>query len=154
MKIFFAAMCISLTAFSCCGPKSISRTIDPEQGIAGYVKEITGNQMPSPDAPQQEGTAIKTTVHVFEPTAIHQVKRVGTSALYETIQTKFIKSVETDDKGYFAIELPPGRYSLFTMVGDKFYSNSFDSNNFISPVTVREGEVTRVNLTISERATF
>lgn len=125
-----------------------------KQGITGFVKEISGNQMPSPGVPPAEGVGIKTTIYVYELTNLSQVDRIGSSAFYNGIRTKFIRTVDSDSTGKFSLSLPPGRYSLFTRVDDKFYANLFDQENNIAPVTVEENRRSEVNITVSARATY
>lgn len=125
-----------------------------EQGLSGYIKEIKGNQMPSPDIQPEEPKGVRTTVYIYEPTNISQVVRIGNSPFYNAIHTKLVKSVVSDSLGYFITPLPAGTYSLFTKVDGKFYANSFDAQNNIAPATVEENKLTKVNFVISARATF
>ena len=125
-----------------------------EQGLSGYIKEIKGNQMPSPDVQPEAPKGVRTTVYIYEPTNISQVVRIGNSPFYNAIRTKLIKSVESDSLGYFITPLPVGTYSLFTKVDGKFYANSFDAQNNIAPATVEENKLTKVNFLISARATY
>ena len=154
MNRFFAVLGFSLLLGSCRSTKEAAAGRSPAQGISGYVKERTGNQMPSPDVPESDGRAVKTTVYVYEATHISQASRIGSSPFYSSIATKLVKTAESDDKGYFTAELPAGTYSLFTMVDGKLYANSFDRRNNIAPVTVEENKVSEVNITISARATY
>lgn len=125
-----------------------------EQGLSGYIKEVVGNQMPSPDIQPQEPKGVQTTLYIYELTNINQVVRIGNAPFYSAIHTKMIKSVVSDSLGYFITPLPTGTYSLFTKVDGKFYANSFDSQNNIVPATVEENKVTKVNFVISAKATY
>jgi hypothetical protein len=55
-----------------------------------------------------------------------------------------VKQADTDDTGYFKLELPPGHYSLFTKKNGLFYASQFDTRNNIAPVEVTAGKMTRV----------
>jgi hypothetical protein len=124
------------------------------QGLSGYIKEVIGNQMPSPDVQPGEPRGFKTTLYIYEPTNINQVETIGNSSFYSAIHTKLVTSVESDSLGYFITPLPAGTYSLFTKLDGKFYANSFDSQNNIAKTTVEENKLTKVNIVISARATF
>ena len=154
MKVFFAILGFSLLIAACSSTQNLSKSMVINQGIRGIVTERTGNQMPSPDVPSSEGKPIKTTIYVYEQTHLNQVQRAGTAPLYDTILSKFVKSVESDENGMFEIDLPTGNYSLFTKVKGKYYANHFDDKNNIAPVTVKKNKVTEVNITVSASASF
>lgn len=125
-----------------------------QQGIKGYVRQVTGNQMPSPDLPPAAPKGIKTTVYVYQKTAIGQVERSGTEPFYTAVKTKLVRTVQTTGKGYFFVSLPVGSYSLFTKVGNRFYANSFDADNNIAVVEVTKGKVSEVNIKMDAGATY
>jgi hypothetical protein len=153
MKRFFSLLGFSLL-LSCHSSREAGSKTEVKQGISGHVRERTGNQMPSPDAPGSEGKAVVTKVYVYEATDLSQVERVGTSSFYHSIKTKLLKTADSDENGFFSVELPAGNYSLFTMVDGKFYANSFDSRNNIAPVTVEKNKCSQVNITISAKASY
>jgi hypothetical protein len=151
MRIFFALLCSFLLA---CHPAHTLSNKNINQGISGYVQEVSGNRMPSPDAPPASPRGIRTTVYIYEPTNTGQVDRIGTSAFYHSIRTKLIRSVKTDASGYFAIALPAGSYSLFTRIDGKFYANNFDQMNNIALTTVVPDMVSLVKITVNSKAVY
>ncbi len=154
MKVFFTLLGIYFLQTACVSTQKASDAVTIDQGIRGRVVEKSGNQMPSPDVPESEGKALKTTVYVYESTNVSQVEREGTSPFYRAIHTRLVKTVDSDSQGRFALELPAGEYSLFTKIGDRFYANSFDARNTIAPVTVTKGQVSEVNITVSATAAY
>ncbi len=110
--------------------------------------------MPAPGKPAVEAKPIITTIYIYEATNLSQVERVGSSPFYETISTRFIKSVASDESGKFSLALPAGSYSIFTKVDGKFYANSFDSKNNIALTVVEENKFSEVNIVISNKASF
>lgn len=149
--LFFLFLCCA--GFSGC---SSTKKLDPSmitQGITGTVTESTGNQMPMKGAPPAGVKGILSTVYVFEPTHLRQVKQVGTSPLYTKISTKQVASAQTDAEGRFTIDLPPGSYSVFVKQGDYFFANTFDTENNISVFKVEEGKLTTVNIAVNHKAT-
>jgi len=125
-----------------------------EQGITGKVLWVSGNQMPSPDAPQSSGKrGIQRTIYVYELTNASQA--TTTDGVFHTnIQTKLVTQVETDANGNFAVSLPPGKYSLFTKEEKGLYANLFDGEMNIFPVEVQRGQVTNVEFLINYKASY
>ncbi len=113
-------------------------------GIKGYVYEMKGNQMPSPDEPRQAPKGIKTQVYIYELTGPSQVVRDERPGFYKSVNTKLVKQVSTDNKGYFSVKLKPGTYSVFTAVDSLLYANMFDQDNNIYPVEVVKKKMTEV----------
>jgi hypothetical protein len=120
------------------------------QGIEGIVYPVSGNRMPSPNRKPGPSSprGIKSTVYVFELTNISQVTRQGQTSYYPMINTKLVRQADTDDTGYFKIDLPPGHYSVFTRKGDLFYASRRDEKNNIAPVEVIAGMYARVDCKI------
>ena len=110
--------------------------------------------MPAPGKPAVEAKPVSTTVYIYEATNLSQVERMGTSPFYNSISTKFIKSVQSDEAGKFMLKLSVGHYSLFTKVDGKFYANQYDSKNNIALVMVEENKFSEVNIIISDKASF
>lgn len=155
MKGNLFLLCILLTAtIACSSVKKGQTPIIIREGIAGRVTELTGNQMPMRGSIPPQPTGVKTTVYVYAPTTTAQVTRIGTSPAYTAITTNRVASVDTDSSGNFSIALPPGDYSLFIKQGEHFYANLFNQLNQIALFTVKPGEVTTANLTISSGAHF
>jgi len=115
-------------------------------GAKGHVYLVSGNQMPSPslDQAHTKPNGIKTTLYIYDLTNISEVSRQGSSAFYSDISTREIKKVETDENGFFKVELKPGWYSLFAKKGALYYSSQFDEKNNIHPIEVKRGKTTEV----------
>lgn len=113
-------------------------------GIQGYVYEVKGNQMPSPDEKREPPRGIHTDVYIYELTSSAQTVAGDRPGFYKSISSKLIKQVSTDNKGFFKVKLPPGKYSLFTKVDSVFYANLFDERNNIYPVEVVKKKMTDV----------
>src|SRR5262245_61390217 len=141
MRVILTLVYISLTFVACNHSKNLTSTNKLKQGIAGFVKEVTGNQMPGPGRELPEPKGVRTIVFVYETTNVSQTDQVNGSPFYTAIRTRLIDSVHTDEKGFFSLSLVPGAYSLFTKVDGKYYSNNFDTKNNIAPVTVEANRV-------------
>jgi len=123
-------------------------------GIEGYIFRISGNRMPSPDVNLSPPKGEKAVLYIYELTSLSQVTRQGESAFYSSIRTRLVRSVSSDERGYFFVSLPPGEYSLFTKKDALFYANNFDGNNHIAPVKVVAQKVSQVNVNIDYDAVY
>ena len=127
------------------------------QGIQGQVFWLEGNQMPQmmedgqiPPQPAKRG--VKRTVKIHELTHINQA-RLG-DALFGDIETPLVWEIETDESGNFSVELPAGRYSLFTVEENGHFANILDLDSYINPFEVKEGEWTQADILINYQAVY
>lgn len=125
-----------------------------KQGIKGKVVWVSGNQMPSPDAPPPAPKPMKTILYIYELTNRSQVKSTDGGPFYSSISTRLIKEVRSDAEGRFKVKLPAGSYSIFTRKGDLFYANTFDQHNNIAPVTVEVGSFATVEVRVDYDAAY
>lgn len=151
IQLLFILLCLGL-ALGCKSPK------EKTQGIHGQLFWVEGNLMPQAS---EEGTGpternlrqgVQRTVKIHSLTHIDQLS-IG-DYLIGNIQTPEISSFETDPDGSFRIELPIGKYSLFTLEQDGFFANIFDSENHINPVEVKAGEWSRFDIIINYKAVY
>ena len=113
-------------------------------GIKGHVYLVSGDQMPSPDAPQSTPKGVKTTLYIYSLTNISEVSRERSSGFYKSISTELVKEIQTDEEGYFKTIIKPGMYSLFVKKGNLLFSSQFDEKNNIHPVEVKSGKMAEV----------
>ncbi|WP_158859710.1 carboxypeptidase-like regulatory domain-containing protein [Lunatibacter salilacus] len=151
IQYLFVLLCLGL-AVGCKSPK------EKTQGIHGQLFWVEGNLMPqatedgSGPTEQNPRQGVQRTVKIHSLTHIDQLS-IG-DYLIGTIQTPEIASFETDPDGSFRIELPIGKYSLFTVEQDGFFANIFDSENHINPVEVKAGEWSRFDIIINYKAVY
>jgi len=96
---------------------------------------------------------VKRTVYVYELTTFSDVEQIDHTSFFSAINTKLVTIVESDNEGFFQIELETGNYSLFVKEDGKLYSNLFDSNG-IFPVNIDLDQVSEVRFNITYKATF
>lgn len=151
LQYLFIILCVGL-AVGCKSPK------EKTQGIHGQLFWVEGNLMPQAT---EDGTApseskirqgVQRTVKIHSLTHMDQLS-IG-DYLIGTIQTPEIASFETEQDGSFRIELPIGKYSLFTVEQDGFFANTFDSENHINPVEVKAGEWSKFDIIINYKAVY
>ena len=102
------------------------------------------------DRPGKKGVA--RTIRIHELTHINQA-RLG-DYLFGDIETPLVAEVETDGEGRFSIELPIGKYSLFTVEESGYFANIFDLDSYINPVEVKKGEWTEANILVNYEAAY
>ena len=141
-----------LALFSQCKP------LKPEgQGITGRVTWVEGNQMPSisdqASPKQPEGkSGISRTVRVYPLVNISDMR--VEEGLFTSIHVDPISETESDENGNYSLQLPPGRYSVFTVEENGLFASIFDGDGYVMPVTVREDEWTLVNIEINYMAAY
>ena len=137
-----------------CYPGRTSQSPGIKQGISGFVYLESGNRMPMKGAEPQKARGLSTTIYVYEATSLGQVSRVGVSPYYTAIYSKPVTTVLSDSTGAFTVGLAPGIYSLFVKQGNRFYANTFDTNNLIAPVTVEKEKLAKASITVNSSATY
>lgn len=134
-----------------------------KQGIFGQLREVRGNQMPSPDVK----TNSKGRVLAKQSYQIYQVAQLtdaeGGLPLFNKINKTLVAKGKTDQNGYFQAKLPVGRYSIFVVINvantsgptsQKLFASLMDGNNEIAPVEVKPDQVTRYDVVVNYRAAY
>ncbi|WP_209330407.1 carboxypeptidase regulatory-like domain-containing protein [Lunatimonas salinarum] len=129
------------------------------QGLRGQVFWVEGNLMPqvSEDgmaAPKeaQAKRGVTRTLRIHALTTLDQVS-LG-DFLIGSILTEQVAELETESDGTFQIELPVGKYSVFTVEDDGYFANVFDRDNHINPVEVKEGVWSFLEIVVNYRAVY
>jgi hypothetical protein len=151
--ILFIFFIVMLSALSCSNSRQLTGQ-KIQQGIEGIVQIVKGDRMPSPDLPLAAPAGYATTIYIHQLTAASQLRKADKTGWYTSIPTPLVATVKTDSTGHFAVELPPGQYSIFVQYENGFYANWFNEKNQIGPAEVLENKVTKLKLLISAEATF
>jgi hypothetical protein len=151
--ILFIFFIVMLSALSCSNSRQLTGQ-KIQQGIEGIVQIVKGDRMPSPDLPLAAPAGYATTIYIHQLTAASQLRKADNTGWYTSIPTPLVATVKTDSTGHFAVELPPGQYSIFVQYENGFYANWFNEKNQIGPAEVFENKVTKLKLLISAEATF
>lgn len=142
---------LTILTFSCKSAK-----IDT-QGLRGQVYWLEGNQMPQmvdegKEVERSEKKGVARTLRIHELTHINQA-RLG-DYLFGDIETPLVAEVETDDHGRFSVELPVGKYSVFTVEESGYFANIFDLDSYINPIEVEKGEWTHADILVNYEAAY
>ena len=125
-----------------------------EQGITGKVLWKEGNMMPGPGQPAQEATPVVREILIYELTHTSKATYAEGSPLYGKVDSQLIKKAERDQKCNFKVQLPPGRYSLFTQEEEGLFANQFDGQGNIQVVEVKAGTYTELTVDIDYKAAY
>ena len=139
---------------SCMSQQTIQAS---KQGLFGKVLWVAGNQMPMIiEEGQQDDRKgprpIEREIVVFEQTRTSDTEMEN--GFYKNIKTKEVARFKTDKNGQFFINLKPGIYSLFTVEEDGLWANTFDGENRINPIEIKEDEISQITITINYDAAY
>lgn len=149
--LIFSAIIVLAAVTKRCEP-----TID--QGLAGEVRWLEGNLMPTigeepeTDDEKRKGEPVQRELHIYELTTMDEATAEGT--FFYDIQSPLVKTVESDKDGYFQVELPAGRYSVFVQEEEGLFANIFDGEGNINPVEIKNDEVTKITIEINYKAAY
>ena len=125
------------------------------QGIQGRVRRLSGNQMPSNTEQPVSGNIdfVQTTIWIFAD----RIPGNGAPqwSLAEAEQhPNLVRRVESDRHGHYAVDLPPGEYTVFAQYGDVLYLNAFQADGSYKTTEVVPNQVQELDLTNTENAFF
>jgi hypothetical protein len=123
-----------------------------KQGIEGKLIWVEGNQMPGPDRKPAPAQGVVREVYIYPLLSMSDVKIEG--VFVSEVNQKPIIKIQSHQNGNFAVNLPPGEYSILIKEADGFFVNSFDSQNHLNPVLVKSRGVTRMEIIINYRASY
>jgi hypothetical protein len=101
-------------------------------------------------------TKVPTRLHFYEPTQQNQTTILSLEGFYSEIRTERIGSTNSNQDGFFEIELEPGTYSVFAEDTDEgiFYSFGMDDTGFINTVVVHPDSVSAFQFNFVFEAIF
>lgn len=124
-------------------------------GLYGTLASMEGNCMPmiGPGPWPCTTCPIKRTVRIYSYTMITQATPQNGRGFYDSFSTQLIKEVETDNDGFYQIDLVPGDYTIVAIENGKLYAFGFDGSGGLSPVHYAGGKQ-KLNLTMIYKAVF
>ena len=146
--------CLMILAVGCNKQTTMSKTIS--QGVTGKVILFQGNQMPTVGVEMPSGKPVEREIYFCKPVKMGELEDGGVvgGTIFQGVEPLLIKKTQSDEKGSFSIELPAGKYSVFTKEETGFFANSFDGDGYIHVVEVKEGEVAEMTIQINYQAVF
>ena len=123
-------------------------------GVWGTVAFQEGNCMPTVGTSNTCKTCpVKRTIRIYEYTAPANVNRGTDSGFFSSINSKLVREVKSDKKGFYQAELPDGQYSVVIEENGKLYANGTDEKGGINPVTVKGG-MEKLDIIINYKAVY
>ena len=123
-----------------------------KQGIEGNLIWVEGNQMPGPDRKPTTPQGVAREVHIYPLLSMNDVTLEG--VFVSEVNKPLFKKIQSNQKGKFMVNLPPGDYSILIKENDGLFVNTFDGQNHLNPITVTTNQVTRVDITINYKAAY
>ena len=72
---------------------------------------------------------------------------------FDSFNTQLVTQVDTDENGFFQVNIPAGHYSIVIVENGKLYANVRDGQGGLSPFLLTGG-VKNLNLYMTYKATF
>ena len=133
-----------------------AKKVSITKGVWGTVSNLEGNCMPvtQPTISTCSNCPVQRTVKIYQYTLFSDaVASDPYSLFFDSFSTTLVAQTETDEKGFFQIEIPAGHYTIVIVEEGKLYTVSRDGQGGLSPFTFSAG-VTNVNLTMTYKAAF
>jgi hypothetical protein len=125
-------------------------------GVWGTVSNIEGDCMPTVPICNSccRNCPVKRIVKVFQYTLVSDgVTTDPYKVFFDSFNTQFVTQVDTDDNGFFQVDLPAGHYTVVIVENGKLYANIRDGQGGLSPIIVTSG-THNLNLFMTYKATF
>jgi hypothetical protein len=132
-------------------PERHGNRVSIAQGVWGDVWFWAGDFMPVCSSGTVSGVARE--MQIYELTSTGQTEPAQ-GTFFRRVSTRRVASVIADRDGFFQVDLPPGRYSLFAKEDSLLYANGWDGQGNIYPVTVDSARVSETRFDINYKATY
>ena len=157
--LIYSSMAVSQTMTDEPSLAALKEKITITQGIAGQVMFWRGDFMPMMgDEAASAGrmTLVSREMYIYPGLKQDEVQAKADVGMpfYSKIKQKPIKTIQSDENGFFQAALPPGIYSILVREGKDFYANGIGANGMIYPIEVKANEVTIFQFDITYQATY
>jgi hypothetical protein len=126
-----------------------------KSNLIGHIYEHQYNNMPMVGKKSSNGIPLKTVLYIYEPTALNQVEEnLLPGNTITTIFSKRLDSVQSNEKGAFAMQLKPGKYSVFVQYGKGYYIPYFSGNNWLGLIEIKPNEQQVLDIHVQSNASF
>lgn len=128
------------------------------KGVWGTVASSEGDCMPSvsPGPPVLNTCGytcpVKRTIKVYAYTlATNATHYLGD--FYTDFNSTLVAETESDENGFYQVNVPDGHYSLAIVEDGKLYANTWDTAGGLTPMII-SNDVQKVNLTMTYKMTY
>jgi len=125
-------------------------------GIWGTVSSLEGDCMPTtpPSTSGCKNCPVKRTVVIYQYTLFTNATPLNNSTgFFDSFNTSLVAQVDTDENGFFQINVPEGHYTIAIIENGKLYANSSDGQGGLNPFTLTNG-LEEVDVTMTYKAEF
>ena len=125
-------------------------------GVWGTVSNVEGDCMPTVPACTSccRNCPVQRTVKIYQYTLVSDgVTSDPYKVFYDSFNTQLVTQVDTDDNGFFQVDIPAGHYTIVIVENGKLYVNIMDGQGGLSPFTLTAGTL-NANLFMTYKATF
>jgi len=153
MKNLCFAILSVMILFGCANQKTSIGT----QGLIGEVRWVEGNLMPTIGdttyVERAKGIPIEREIYIFKAIKIDEAISAGGS-FYKSVNAELVLRLKSNKNGIFKANLPVGKYSIFILEKDGYFANTFDGDNYISPVTIHANKTTEIQILVNYQAYY
>lgn len=125
-------------------------SIAQRQGVQGQLFWVTGNLMPESEKKHIPQQGMAREIFVYDLATPSDVELEN--GFFIKVHTKLVARAFCKVDGSFKIKLEPGRYSIFVKEDQGLYANLFDSQNHISPITVKPKKYSWITISINYKS--
>lgn len=125
-------------------------------GVWGTVSNVAGDCMPTVPACNSccRNCPVQRTVKIYQYTLVSDgVTSDPYKVFFDSFNTQMVAQVDTDDNGFFQVDIPAGHYTIVIVENGKLYANIRDGQGGLSPFTLSTGTL-NTNLFMTYKATF
>ena len=133
-------------------PPDNSEKVTIKQGTWGNVWFWEGNF--APYSPHGTITPVVREIYVYYATRYDSVITNQRTGFYDSILTKQITKLWSDNTGFFQLELPPGKYNFFIKEDSCYYATEGDGAGYLLTATVTANSVTKRQIDINYKAVW
>ena len=125
-------------------------------GVWGTVSSMEGNCMPMipPSTSTCRNCPVQRTVKIYQYTTLSSAVTTDPyKRFFDSFNTQLLAEVETDENGFFQINISPGHYTIVTVENGKLYAEETDGQGGLNPFILSSG-TQNVNIKMTYKAVF
>ncbi len=130
-----------------------------KQGVSGVITSAISQNVSNYSCSTQTAKPVVREIAIYEPLKFSNLKHCDyanpncSPDLWDGVNGRLIKTIKSDDKGFFRVSLPEGKYSLIIKKDNGYYV----PGNYVKPrnetdvllIEVVKGKISEINLEIN-----
>jgi hypothetical protein len=158
-RIFYAIItCVYFLIITSCQTSKYAMvdnaaSVQLKSGIAGSIRELTGNMMPLQTKSKRQGKPLQTQLLIFKQLSASQL--VGLSEQWcKQVNAIPIKTQWSDSVGNYQILLEPAKYSILVAYDGGYFIPFFNQSNEISTIDIVKSQMLRLDIKVNRKAIY